>query len=77
WRARYPQFDTAIRQLDQTTLDVATQGCLLGVMPQARKAVEDAIEATILGRKSARQALDDAAASLTGPIETYNRSVGR
>jgi sn-glycerol 3-phosphate transport system substrate-binding protein len=77
WRAEHPQFDTAIRQLDQTRLTVATQGCLLGVMPQARKAVEDAVEAAILGRKSAKQALDDAVASLTDPIAKYNRAVGR
>lgn len=77
WRAQHPQFDTAIQQLDQATLTVATQGCPLGVMPQARKAVEDAIEDAILGRKSAKQALDDAAASLADPISKYNKSVGQ
>lgn len=75
WRRQYPQFDTAVRQLAGTKLTKATQGCLLGVMPQARAAVETAIEAVFNGAKSPSQALQDAASSLSVPITNYNKSV--
>jgi sn-glycerol 3-phosphate transport system substrate-binding protein len=75
WRRQYPQFDTAVRQLERTRLTKVTQGCLLGVMPQARAAVESAIEAVFNGAKSPSQALQDTASSLSAPIASYNRSV--
>ncbi|MFE4976230.1 ABC transporter substrate-binding protein [Kitasatospora sp. NPDC056651] len=76
WVAKYPQFQTAIDQLKATKPTPATAGCLLGVMPQARKGVETAIEQTIAGTKPAQQALADAAKELQPAIENYNSSVG-
>ncbi|MEV7773362.1 ABC transporter substrate-binding protein [Kitasatospora sp. NPDC086791] len=76
WVAKYPQFQTAIDQLKGTKPTPATAGCLLGVMPQARKGVETAIEQTIAGSKPAQQALADAAKELQPAIESYNSSVG-
>nr|BFD88908.1 ABC transporter substrate-binding protein [Kitasatospora sp. Xyl93] len=76
WVAKYPQFQTAIDQLKATKPTPATAGCLLGVMPQARKGVETAIEQTIAGTKPAQQALADAAKELRPAIESYNSSVG-
>ncbi len=76
WVAKYPQFQTAISQLKATKPTTATAGCALGVMPQARKGVETAIEQTIAGTKSAQQALSDAAKELQPAIESYNSSVG-
>ncbi|MER7757664.1 ABC transporter substrate-binding protein [Kitasatospora sp. NPDC097643] len=76
WVAKYPQFQTAIDQLKATKPSPATAGCLLGVMPQARKGVETAIEQTIAGSKTAQQALSDAAKELQPAIESYNSSVG-
>ncbi|MFJ9697633.1 ABC transporter substrate-binding protein [Kitasatospora sp. NPDC101183] len=76
WVAKYPQFQTAIDQLKSTKPTPATAGCLLGVMPQARKGVETAIEQTISGSKSAKQALADAAKEIQPAIESYNSSVG-
>ncbi|MBD0674439.1 ABC transporter substrate-binding protein [Streptomyces sp. CBMA156] len=76
WVAKYPQFQTAIDQLKATKPTPATAGCLLGVMPQARKGVETAIEQTIAGTKPAQQALADAAKELQPAIESYNSSVG-
>lgn len=76
WVAKYPQFQTAIDQLKATKPTPATAGCLLGVMPQARKGVETAIEQTISGSKSAKQALADAAKEIQPAIESYNSSVG-
>ncbi|MFI9161788.1 hypothetical protein [Kitasatospora aureofaciens] len=71
-----PQFQTAIDQLKATKPTPATAGCLLGVMPQARKGVETAIEQTIAGSTTAQQALSDAAKALQPAIESYNSSVG-
>ncbi|MEU8515529.1 ABC transporter substrate-binding protein [Kitasatospora sp. NPDC048722] len=76
WVAKYPQFQTAIDQLKATKPTPATAGCLLGVMPQARKGVETAIEQTIKGPKTAQQALADAAKELQPAIDSYNSSVG-
>ncbi|MER8105196.1 ABC transporter substrate-binding protein [Kitasatospora sp. NPDC094016] len=75
WVAKYPQFQTAIEQLKATKPSPATAGCLLGVMPQARKGVETAIEQTIAGSKTAQQALADAAKELQPAIDSYNSSV--
>ncbi|MFJ5923959.1 ABC transporter substrate-binding protein [Kitasatospora sp. NPDC092948] len=76
WVGKYPQFQTAIDQLKATKPTAATAGCALGVMPQARKGVETAIEQTIAGTKTAQQALTDAAKELQPAIESYNSSVG-
>ncbi len=76
WVAQYPQFTTAITQLQQTKVDKATQGCLLGVMPQARQAAENAIEAALTKKSSPKQALDDATAAVQPAIDQYNQSVG-
>ncbi|AVT31637.1 ABC transporter substrate-binding protein [Plantactinospora sp. BC1] len=76
WVAQYPQFRTAVDQLHALPPSVASAGCLLGVMPQARKASEDGLEAAIVGAKPAEQALKDAAASVQPEIESYNKSVG-
>ncbi len=75
WEATYPQFHTAIEQLHALPPSVASAGCLLGVMPQARKASEDGLEAAIVGSKPAEQAMKDAAATLKSPIDSYNKSV--
>jgi sn-glycerol 3-phosphate transport system substrate-binding protein len=74
WRAERPQFDVAIQQLADTELTPATQGCSAGVMPQARKAVEDALEQALLGADP-QTALTEAAESLQGELDDYNASV--
>ncbi|MGC4892229.1 ABC transporter substrate-binding protein [Micromonospora sp. DT31] len=75
WVAQYPQFKTAVDQLHALPPSVASAGCLLGVMPQARKASEDGLEAAIVGSKPADQAMKDAAASVQSAIDSYNKSV--
>jgi sn-glycerol 3-phosphate transport system substrate-binding protein len=75
WRAKYPQFGTAVDQLHARQPSVASSGCLLGVMPQARKASEDGLEQAILGAKPAEQAMKDAAASVKKDIDNYNAAV--
>ncbi|MBV9846732.1 MAG: ABC transporter substrate-binding protein [Kutzneria sp.] len=76
WVAKKPQFQVAINQLQGTKLTKATQGCLFGVMPQVRKAAENAMQAAVLQGKDARQALQDAQDSLNRPIGDYNDAVG-
>ena len=73
WREQYPQFDVAVQQLQDTELNTATQGCALGVMPQARKASEDGLEKAVLG-DDAQTAMTEAADGLAGQIEEYNSS---
>ena len=75
YRKANPLFDVAVNQLDNTTLTKATQGCLLGVMPQARKASEDGLEAALNGTDP-QQAMTKAAESLSAQIKQYNDSVG-
>jgi sn-glycerol 3-phosphate transport system substrate-binding protein len=74
--AKYPQFLTAISELRSSPINRATQGALLGVFPEARQKSEDAIEATVLGRKTAQQALADAARDVNQAIGVYNRTMG-
>jgi sn-glycerol 3-phosphate transport system substrate-binding protein len=76
WVAKYPQFRTAVDQLHALPPSVASAGCLLGVMPQSRKASEDGLEAAIVGSKPAEQAMKDAAAGTQSAIQSYNKSVG-
>ena len=73
WRKQFPQFDVAVKQLQNTPMSKATQGCLLGVMPQARKASEDGLEKALNGTDP-KQAMTEAAASLKGAIDQYNSS---
>lgn len=74
WREEHPQFDVAVQQLDDTELTTATQGCSAGVMPQARKGVEDALEAILLGG-DAQEELSEAAEELQDELDNYNESV--
>jgi sn-glycerol 3-phosphate transport system substrate-binding protein len=73
--AEYPDLALAGEQLAATPEGANTTGCLMGVMPQARDRMNDAVEAALLGVKEPRQALQEAAASLTSAIEQYNDSV--
>jgi sn-glycerol 3-phosphate transport system substrate-binding protein len=58
------------------TPSVASAGCLLGVMPQARKASEDGLEVVIVGSKPVAHAMKDAAASVQAAIDRYHKSFG-
>ena len=73
YRKDNPLFDVAIKQLQNTELSKATQGCLLGVMPQARKASEDGLEAALNGADP-QEAMTKAAQSVEPQIKSYNDS---
>ena len=74
--AQYPQFLTAISELRSSPMNLATQGGLLGVFPEARARSEDAIEATVLGKMTAQQSLANCAGLVNQAIATYNRTMG-
>lgn len=74
WQTRYPQFATAVDQLHALPPSIASAGCLLGVMPQARKATEDGLEQAILG-KAAEPAMKEAATGIKPEITNYNDAV--
>ncbi len=74
WVAQYPQFTTAITQLHNTKPSNASSGCILGVMPQARKASEDGLEKAVLGTDPT-EAMKAAATSIQPQIDQYNKTV--
>lgn len=74
WVAQYPQFTTAITQLHDTKPSNPSSGCILGVMPQARKASEDGLEKAVLGTDPAT-AMKAAAESIKPQIDQYNKTV--
>jgi sn-glycerol 3-phosphate transport system substrate-binding protein len=75
WVAKKPQFQTAIDELQASPHTVATQGCLLGSLPQVRALVETAIESVLTSGKDPKAALDEAAAQAKTLIEKYNQAV--
>ncbi|PTM58572.1 ABC transporter substrate-binding protein [Desmospora activa] len=72
---KFPQFQTAVDQLHDTTLNRATQGALMGVFPEARQITEKAMEEVINGQKTPEKALKDAEKEITQKIEQYNKTV--
>lgn len=76
WRAKYPQFQTAIDQLHAAPNNRFTQGGLIGVFPVARQTIEGAIEEVLAGKATPQQALDKAAQTVTAAIEEYNLTMG-
>lgn len=75
WVQQFPQFTSAVDQLHANKPSLSTAGCILGVMPESRKASEDGLEQTILGTRPAEQAMADAAKSIKPEIDKYNKSV--
>ncbi len=76
WRAKYPQFSTAVDQLHAAPNNRVTQGGLIGVFPTARQTIEGAIEEMLAGKATPKDALDKAAATVTTAIDEYNISMG-
>lgn len=67
-----PHFRTAIDQLEASKISPATQGAVIGVFPEARQAIEVAIEQVLLGMATPKEALDEAAEEVTAAIRRYN-----
>ncbi|MEY9856607.1 sn-glycerol 3-phosphate transport system substrate-binding protein [Catenulispora sp. GAS73] len=75
YRQAHPQFQTAIDELKATQPTPATAGCLLGVMPQARADLEQAMLSVATSGTSADSALSDASTKISKLISDYNSAV--
>ncbi|WP_194892282.1 ABC transporter substrate-binding protein [Catenulispora pinisilvae] len=75
YRKAHPQFQTAIDELQATQPTPATAGCLLGVMPQARADLEQAMLNVATTSTSADSALSDASSKISKLISDYNSAV--
>ncbi|NUP50803.1 MAG: ABC transporter substrate-binding protein [Catenulispora sp.] len=76
YRQKHPQFQTAIDELTATKPSTATAGCLLGVMPQARADLEQAMLNVATTGTTAEAALADASSKISKLISDYNSAVG-
>ncbi|WP_281889665.1 ABC transporter substrate-binding protein [Paenibacillus sp. YYML68] len=74
---KYPQFKTAVDQLHSTKANLATQGAVMGVFPEARQLTEGAMEEILTGKKDAKTALEGAAKEITTKIGNYNKTVSK
>lgn len=72
---KFPQFKTAIDQLNASKLNKATQGGVVGVYPDARQITDNAIDQVLSGQQSPQSALDAAALEINRKIEEYNKSL--
>ncbi|MBP1915799.1 sn-glycerol 3-phosphate transport system substrate-binding protein [Lederbergia galactosidilyticus] len=64
----YPQYLTAVKQLENTKANPATAGALFTIMPEARMIIETALGEMYEG-KDPKAALDDAAKKITEALE--------
>src|SRR5713101_9602593 len=74
WSAKYPQFLTAVNQIRNSPQNRATNGAVVGVMPQARARTQKMIESVLLGQATSQQALDAAATDMNDQIDKYNKA---
>jgi sn-glycerol 3-phosphate transport system substrate-binding protein len=70
-----PQFTAAREQFLRSPVNRSTQGAVIGPFTQVRESVVEAFEQVLVGGKSPREALQDAADEANRAIERYNRSV--
>src|SRR5919201_3440494 len=74
WSTKYPQFLTAINQIRNSPQNRATNGAILGVMPQARQRTQKMIESVLLGKESVDAAVASAATDINAQIDKYNKA---
>ncbi len=74
WSTKYPQFTTAIDQIRNSPQNRATNGAVLGVMPQARQRTQKMIEAVLLGQATVDAAVEAAVADINTQIDKYNKA---
>ncbi|MDR6554650.1 ABC transporter substrate-binding protein [Paenibacillus qinlingensis] len=72
---QFPQFKTAIDQHNAAKRNLATQGGVLGVYPEARKLTDNAIGQALSGQKSPQEALDAATLEINAKIDVYNKAL--
>ncbi len=74
WATKYPQFLTAINEIRDSPQNRATNGAILGVMPQARQRTQKMIEAILLGQATVDAATDAAVSDINAQIDKYNKA---
>jgi len=74
WSTKYPQFTTAIDQIRNSPQNRATNGAVLGVMPQARQRTQKMIEAVLLGSATVDAAIQAAVDDINAQIDKYNKA---
>jgi sn-glycerol 3-phosphate transport system substrate-binding protein len=74
WSTKYPQFTTAIDQIRNSPQNRATNGAVLGVMPQARQRTNKMIEAVLLGQTTVDAAVEAAVTEINAAIDKYNKA---
>ena len=67
-----PQFKTIVEELEATNKNTATQGAILGVFPDVREKMVEAMEAVSEGKDSKKEAQNVEKAS-NRIISRYNR----
>jgi sn-glycerol 3-phosphate transport system substrate-binding protein len=75
--ARNAEFALPSKALAGVASTPASRGCFMGVMPEARQKMNDAIESVILGRDTAEHALASGQATMAASIAAYNRAIGK
>jgi len=74
WSTKYPQFNTAIDEIRNSPQNRATNGAVLGVMPQARARTQKMIETVLLGQASVDAATKAAVDEINAAIDKYNKA---
>jgi sn-glycerol 3-phosphate transport system substrate-binding protein len=72
-----PDFAKPAAQLAQVGSTVASKGCFMGVMPQARLKMNDIMDAVLLGTAKPETALAEGQRAFAPQIVNYNRAIGR
>ena len=75
WVTKYPQFLTAVNQLHDSPAIMSSMGGFSGTMQQNRLRIEQAIDAVLAGKATAKDALDAAAKDVTQNLTDYNKTV--
>lgn len=74
--AKYPQFTTAVKQLQNTKPTTATQGALMNVFPEAREEVATSIDQLYQG-KDPKQVLDELKQKVDKLLADYRKVSGK
>jgi len=75
WYAQHPNYQTAADQLKETQLITATQGAMMGIFPEARTYIVDAVEAFLTGT-SVQDALGTAKDLIDQALVDYKELMG-
>lgn len=73
WFVKHPNHETAFRQIQEGIDSPNTRGVLLGNFVQIRNITDTAIEKTLSGKSSPKEALDEATREANKLLDEYNR----